>query len=68
VCGLVRGEMKEGFDSFICRDRERYKIFLEPNLSPLQIGGLGEERVFIAYLDSSSLEPIFLLKLVSFVE
>jgi hypothetical protein len=40
--------MKEGFDSFICRDRERYKIFLEPNLSPLQIGGLGEERVFIA--------------------
>jgi hypothetical protein len=40
--------MKEGFDSFICRDWERYKIFLEPNLSPLQIGGLGEERVFIA--------------------
>jgi hypothetical protein len=30
--------MKEGFDSFICRDWERYKISFEPNLSPLQIG------------------------------
>jgi hypothetical protein len=36
--------MKEGFDSFICRDWERYKI-------SLGTGGLGEERVFIAYLD-----------------
>jgi hypothetical protein len=45
--------MKEGmhyfkFDSFICR--ERNKISLEPILTPLQIGGLGE-RIFIAYLD-----------------
>jgi hypothetical protein len=41
------------FDSFICR--ERNKTSLEPILTPLQIGGLGRERIFIS-LDSSSLE------------